>query len=262
MSLSLATLATVTTPETSDERRTTASPTTPKGRRTWANILAAARRVVARDGYTSTRMSDVADEAGLSMGGLYRYFDNKTSLFEALVGDIHEELYEASRPHGSTFAEQPFAALLESNVGYLRHYHENRDVMRAFIEAANTDLEFRELWWEMRRRHVARYAKVLAERHAMRDIDGVDVAIIADAMACMVEQCAYVWYAHEAMPGPSVPVETAGWIVTRAWFRTFFAERSEGELTPTAASAFLAALPEPPAGEPGRDSGERVSTRS
>jgi AcrR family transcriptional regulator len=224
--------------------RVTALPTTPKGRRTWANILAAARRVVARDGYTGARMSDVAAEAALSMGGLYRYFDNKTSLFKALVGDIHEELYEASRPHGSSFADQPFAALLEANVGYLRHYYENRDVMRAFIEAANIDVQFRELWWDMRRRHVERYVRALDEHHGVTDVSGVDVVVAADAMACMVEQCAYVWYAHEAMPGPSAPVETAGWIVTRAWFGMFFGQHTEGELTADEAEALLATLPD------------------
>jgi AcrR family transcriptional regulator len=226
--------------------RVTALPTTPKGRRTWSKILAAARVVFARDGYAGARMSDVAAEAELSMGGLYRYFDNKTSLFEALVGDIHEELYAASRAHSSSFADQPFAALLEANVGYLRHYYDNRDVMRAFIEAANIDVQFRELWWDMRRRHVERYVRALREHHGIEDIGGVDLEVAADAMACMVEQCAYVWYAHEAMAGRTVPVDTAGWIVTRAWYATFFSPFRDGELTTAEARALLSASADSP----------------
>jgi AcrR family transcriptional regulator len=55
-----------------------ANPTTKKGLRTRGTILEAAARVFARDGYVEARMLDIASEAGLSTGGLYRYFDNKT----------------------------------------------------------------------------------------------------------------------------------------------------------------------------------------
>lgn len=34
-------------------------------------------------------MGDIADEAGLSNGGLYRYFNNKDAVFEELIGEIH-----------------------------------------------------------------------------------------------------------------------------------------------------------------------------
>jgi AcrR family transcriptional regulator len=44
-------------------------------------VIAAAVRVFARDGYRSARMSDVAREAGLSEAALYRYVDSKESLF-------------------------------------------------------------------------------------------------------------------------------------------------------------------------------------
>ena len=71
-------------------RAVPAVPTTPKGRRTWQQLLEAARAVFARDGYVNARMADIAEEAGLSMGALYRYFENKESVFEHLVTDIHE----------------------------------------------------------------------------------------------------------------------------------------------------------------------------
>lgn len=44
-------------------------------------VIAAAVRVFARDGYRSARMSDVAREAALSEAALYRYVDSKESLF-------------------------------------------------------------------------------------------------------------------------------------------------------------------------------------
>jgi AcrR family transcriptional regulator len=44
-------------------------------------VIAAAVRVFARDGYRSAHMSDVAREAGLSEAALYRYVDGKEGLF-------------------------------------------------------------------------------------------------------------------------------------------------------------------------------------
>ena len=67
------------------------------------------------------------------MGALYRYFKNKDDLFINLIGDIHEKMYLASRAQGYDFATVPFQALLAANRGYLAHYRENRDVIRALI---------------------------------------------------------------------------------------------------------------------------------
>jgi AcrR family transcriptional regulator len=44
-------------------------------------VIAAAVRVFATDGYRSARMSDVARDAGLSEAALYRYVDGKEDLF-------------------------------------------------------------------------------------------------------------------------------------------------------------------------------------
>jgi AcrR family transcriptional regulator len=48
-------------------------------------ILAAALRVFADQGYTRTRIEDVAQRAGVSKGTLYCYFDSKEALFRAMV---------------------------------------------------------------------------------------------------------------------------------------------------------------------------------
>lgn len=52
-------------------------------------ILQAALRVFARQGFPATRMKDIAAEAGLSVGILYHYFENK----EALVGALLDKFF-------------------------------------------------------------------------------------------------------------------------------------------------------------------------
>ncbi|WP_200950170.1 MULTISPECIES: TetR/AcrR family transcriptional regulator [unclassified Nocardioides] len=199
-----------------------AEPTTPKGRRTRDHLVNAGRVVFARDGYVSARMSDVAQEAEISMGGLYRYFANKEDLFGQVIADLHEELFQASTATDHDFKTDPYEALVESNKGYLRHYSEQRDVMRAFIQAAHVEDRFRDFWWKMRNRHIDRFVTALKNVHGITEVNGVDAALAAESVACMVEQSAYVWYAQHKLHGSEVDLDDAARTVAHTWFVTFF----------------------------------------
>jgi len=198
------------------------SPQTTKGFKTRAKILKCARKVFAHSGYVTLRMSDVASESGVSMGALYRYFKNKDDLFINLIGDIHEDMFKASRSHEYDFSNEPFEALLAANKGYLAHYHENRDVIRALIEAGTVDNRFRDVWWKMRNRHVDRFVHALKKSHKIETVDGVPAYLIVESMASLVEQSAYTWFAQEELNVKPISVEVAAQIVTRIWYRTFF----------------------------------------
>ncbi len=200
-----------------------ATPTTPKGRRTFEHILDGARTVFARDGYVNTTMSAVKDEANISLGGLYRYFTDKEDLFEAVVGDIHDQLYRASGQTAHDFATEPYEVLFDANRGYLEKYYANRDVMRALIEAAGVESRFRDVWWSMRNRHVERFVTALRLVHGIEEVDGVSARVATEAAAALVEQSAYVWYAQEALRGNTVSLDDAAKIVTHAWHNLFFA---------------------------------------
>lgn len=204
-----------------------AQPTTPKGLRTRAHLVSSGRAVFARQGYVNARMSDVADEAKISMGGLYRYFANKEDLFAQVIADIHEELYQASVAREHDFATQPYESLVEANRGYLAHYRDNSDVMRAFIQAAHVEDRFRDYWWHMRNRHIERFVGALARVHGIKEVAGVDAALAAEAVACMVEQSAYVWYAQQELHGSKVDLDDAARAVASSWYATFFGDRDK-----------------------------------
>lgn len=197
-------------------------PTTKKGRLTRSRILVAAREVFAEDGYVDARMVDIAQRAGLSNGGLYRYFTSKDAVFAALIADLHEDLYRASGRAAQSFASDPLGALTEANRGYIEKYFANRDVMRAFIEAAGVDDAFRRIWWDMRARHVRRFAAALSRDHGIDEIAGVPATTVTEALACMVEQACYVWFAQEAMGERSVSVEDATAALSSAWYAAIF----------------------------------------
>jgi AcrR family transcriptional regulator len=198
-------------------------PTTPKGRATLARILASGHETFGKDGYVSMRMSDLAERAKLSMGALYRYFDNKDDVFLAIIHDIHNELYAESRPkERQMFRTHPYEAILESNHSYLAHYCKHRKVMRAFIEATMVDQRYNDMWWYMREHHIIRVATALERDHGITEINKMPARFSLEALASMTEQSAYVWYAHPDITADMLPVDVAATVVSKIWCRTIF----------------------------------------
>jgi AcrR family transcriptional regulator len=199
------------------------TPTTPKGKATLSRILDAGREVFGESGYVSMRMSDLAEKAGLSMGALYRYFDNKDDVFLSIIHDIHNQLYAASRANGApTFRSDPYETIVASNRGYLTHYREHRKVMRAFIEATMVDQRYTDMWWYMRERHIGRVAAALHRDHAIQEINGTPARTVLEALASMTEQSAFVWFAHPGSEAALLPVDDASMIVSDIWYLTLF----------------------------------------
>ncbi|MBD3920445.1 TetR/AcrR family transcriptional regulator [Paenibacillus sp. PR3] len=101
-------------------------------------IKRAALRIFAEKGLASTKMSMIADEAGISHGLTYRYFRSKEEIFVLLVEEAIEEAAEALRNIGQlpgTPLEQVRAFALrlldEGHRHYfmlVQHAHKSEDV--------------------------------------------------------------------------------------------------------------------------------------
>jgi len=73
---------------------------TPKQERseaTVACILTAASQVLLREGYARATTNRIAERAGISVGSLYQYFDDKDAIFDAVLKDYFDRLVEAVR---------------------------------------------------------------------------------------------------------------------------------------------------------------------
>lgn len=73
------------------------------------DLMEAARRIFARDGFEAARLQDIAQEAGKTRGALYSHFQNKEDLFFALIEEHIENdvaFYEQRISPGASTEER------------------------------------------------------------------------------------------------------------------------------------------------------------
>ena len=95
-------------------------------------ILDAAVRVFARKGYHTSRVGDIAEEAGVAHGLLYHYFSSKEELLETVFRETWAELLEAfGRVEES---EEPAAEQLRQLAAILlRSWRRDPDLVRVLV---------------------------------------------------------------------------------------------------------------------------------
>jgi AcrR family transcriptional regulator len=80
-----------------------------------AQILAAASRIFLKKGFETARMEEIAEEAGLSIGGLYWYFKSK----EEVIFSLMDELINSDLNEQRALLEAP-GSVLERLKQYVR----------------------------------------------------------------------------------------------------------------------------------------------
>ncbi|WP_088549564.1 TetR/AcrR family transcriptional regulator [Paenibacillus aquistagni] len=101
-------------------------------------ILEAAFDLFGSQGYYATKMSDIAEKAGIAKGTLYLYFTSKEDLFATMYKrDMDAFLLELSYgiKRGSTLGEQ-LSFVAEHYLGY---YYERRQYTKFFFKEPNND---------------------------------------------------------------------------------------------------------------------------
>lgn len=97
------------------------TPQLERGRARVASLLAAGARVFAEKGYDAATMTQIAAEAGASIGSLYQFFPTKVLLAEALHGEQRVQLAgmldklggDARKLSAADLADRVFAAMAE-----------------------------------------------------------------------------------------------------------------------------------------------------
>ncbi len=178
-------------------------PSSHRGERTRASLVAAARRVFERDGYLDARISDITKEAGVSSGSFYTYFDDKEEVFSAVVEAVQEDMLH---PHvQERMGGEDVVALIDaSNREYIHSYKRNARLMALFEQVAQIDGDFRELRRMRARAFADRNAKLIRRLQKEGRVDGaIDAHVAAHALSAMVGRMAFIVY----VLGEKIPFE-------------------------------------------------------
>ena len=178
-------------------------PTTERGRRRRARLLAAAREVFERDGFLDARVTDISAAAGAAHGSFYTYFGSKADVFRALVAATMDELYASLGGGGSTSGGDPrrhtspadaVARIDRANRRFVAMYRQNTALMALFEQVTTFDPEVRALRQAARERMVGRV------RHSIESLQadglvhaGLDAEYSAHALVAMVNGLVHYW---------------------------------------------------------------------
>jgi AcrR family transcriptional regulator len=97
-------------------------------------IINAASVVFAKKGFPATRMSDVAEEAGIAQGTIYRFFESKEDIALALFKEGEEACrIELTRLMEEIPADQPLRVVREYVHWYAQYLARRREVVVALF---------------------------------------------------------------------------------------------------------------------------------
>ena len=136
-------------------------------------LLAAATRAFARNGFAATNLDDVAQEAGISKVLLYRHFDSKMDLYRAVLERSAEHL--ASRVGRDQFTRHSIRALLEAAA-------EDPDGFRLLFHHAAREPDFRSEMDRFRATSVETARRQLAQETSRADTAELSVTATELAM--------------------------------------------------------------------------------
>lgn len=165
-------------------------PTTARGERTRAGLIAAARRVFERNGYLDTKLADITAAAGCSTGTFYTYFTDKAEILQAVLLQVQDDMLHPEMP---TVVDGSIRGHLEaSNRAYLVAYRRNAKMMKLLDQIAAIDPEFRQVRRRRTEAFVARNARAIADLQARGLADpSLDPDLASKALSAMVSRLAF-----------------------------------------------------------------------
>lgn len=178
----------MSTSETSSAKE---PPTTARGARTRAALVAAARTVFERDGFLASRLTDITAEADCSTGTFYTYFVSKEEIFAAVMEAARDDMLHPGMPHVDE-AEDPAAVIEASNRAYFEAYQRNARLMMLQEQVATIDADFRQKRLERGEVFVQRNAKGIQRLQDAGVADPeLDAMMTSRALSGMVSRLAY-----------------------------------------------------------------------
>jgi AcrR family transcriptional regulator len=186
---------------------------TARTRETRDRLLRVARHVFEEDGFDGASVSRIVEEAGVSRGTFYLYFESKQDIFRTLAETVLTQVVELQRPAEQT---DPVDTIRRTIAAFVVYYRRHARLMAVLEQVATHDESFRTVRREMRRGVAERAVRFVAALQRRGVVPAtVDPRYAATALTGMVDRFCYVWLVlEEDFDEPDV-VEN----LTTLWFQ-------------------------------------------
>lgn len=162
-------------------------------------ILDAAMECFIQNGYAHTRVDDIAQEAGLSKGGVYFHFSSKREIFEALQ-DAEIERTMTAVLEVQTTGTSAVTKLQQLAYMLLSHFGANEDHRRFLIVLAEKGIRNPEVRERIAKAHevymqvITEQMKVGIENGEIRDLNPAVAALVLKLLMDGIEQAFALGY--------------------------------------------------------------------
>lgn len=204
------------------------APPRQKGERTRRRLECAALKVLQNVGYSGMRVTDVAQEADVSLGTFYVYYPDKRDIAAKVLLEFGEALY--SKASESAKGATAFEAILRTNRFFLQAYDKNRGLIRCLVQLDDTDREFQEKWRKIRYDWIERIARSIAKRYHPHTLPlGVRFQI-ANALEGMIFHFLYDMFVREEpqLGHYARDHEEVAVLLSLLWYRAVFGANPPG----------------------------------
>ena len=163
--------------------------------KTHRELLAAAKKVLAKKGYHNTKITDIAAEADIGVGTFYLYYSTKDALFFELVAEtarlLKEEIDQA-RAQVEDLVEKVRAA----NHTFFRFAQDNRELFKIVFGHGNT---FNDLLRQVYATFIADAAANVTEGIRQQVFRPFHPDVVANALIGMSAQVVSWWIEQEGL---------------------------------------------------------------
>jgi AcrR family transcriptional regulator len=196
------------------------TPRTAKGRRAVAVWRRAGREAFTSLGFLSTKLSDIANIAGMGSASFYNYYDSKEDLLLDLAAEYNKEVL--SRIKRGVRAGDPRQNLRATVQTFWRVYTENQAVMHGVFQLSMLDEQFARHWYEIRERAIAGIAAEIRRAKKSSPSPTLDTEAGAIALSSMLEHFCYLWSTDRQSFVEGKTDEEAISTIANVWFRALY----------------------------------------
>lgn len=165
----------------------------------------------------SINIADISRRAGVTRSAFYFYFENKAAAVAALMEELYDEIFAASRLLGSGDGT-PSSRITTMVTSLFEAVRRHEHLFAAMLEARATSETVREMWDADRLSFVEPLAEMIhAERAAGRAPDGPDPAALATVLLELNDRAL-----ERVVRAGTLSVDEQVDVVTTIWLRTIY----------------------------------------